>query len=76
VLKQGLGLVALGLAIGLAAASAFSTALSSYLFDTPARDPLVLLAVATTFLAAGVVACLGPARRATGVDPLVALRAE
>jgi putative ABC transport system permease protein len=76
VLKQGLGLVGLGLVIGLAAASAFSTALSAYLFDTPARDPLVLLAVATTFLAAGVVACLGPARRATGVDPLVALRAE
>jgi putative ABC transport system permease protein len=76
VLKQGLTLVALGLAIGLAAAAAFATALSAYLFATPPRDPLVLVAVAATFLLAGVLACLGPARRATGVDPLVALRAE
>jgi putative ABC transport system permease protein len=76
VLKQGLGLVVLGLVIGLITASAFSTALSAYLFDTPPRDPLVLLAVAATFLMAGVAACLGPARRATGVDPLVALRTE
>jgi predicted permease len=76
VLKQGLGLVALGLVLGLAAASAFSTTLSAYLFATPPRDPLVLLAVAGIFLIAGVLACLGPARRATGVDPLVALRSE
>ena len=76
VLKQGLGLVALGLVLGLAAASAFSTALSAYLFATPPRDPLVLLAVAGIFLIAGLLACLGPARRATGVDPLVALRSE
>jgi putative ABC transport system permease protein len=76
VLKQGLVLVALGLALGLLAASAFSTALSAYLFDTPPRDPLVLLGVSAIFLIAGVLACLGPARRATGVDPLVALRAD
>ncbi len=76
VLKQGLGLVAFGLVLGLAAASAFSTALSAYLFDTPPRDPFVLLAVAGIFLVAGLLACLGPARRATGVDPLVALRSE
>ena len=56
--------------------SGLSSALSAYLFDTPPRDPLVLLAVAAIFLIAGVLACLGPARRATGVDPLVALRAE
>jgi predicted permease len=76
VLRQGLALVSLGLVIGLTAAAAFSTALSAYLFDTPPRDPLVLIAVAATFLVAGVLACLGPARRATGVDPLVALRSE
>jgi len=76
VLKQGLGLVALGLVLGLIGASMFSTALSAHLFDTPARDPLVLLAVTVIFLVAGVLACLGPARRATSVDPLVALRAE
>ncbi|MGD9902947.1 MAG: ADOP family duplicated permease [Vicinamibacterales bacterium] len=76
VLGQGLGLVALGLVLGLAGAAAFSTGLSAYLFDTPPRDPLVLAAVAVTFLVAGALACVGPARRATGVDPLVALRAE
>jgi putative ABC transport system permease protein len=76
VLKQGLALVAIGLVLGLGAAAVFSSALSAYLFDTPPRDPLVLVAVAATFLLAGVVACLGPARRATGVDPLVALRSE
>jgi predicted permease len=76
VLKQGLGLVALGLVLGVAGASMFATALSAYLFDTPARDPLVLLAETAIFLVAGVLACLGPARRATGVDPLMALRAE
>jgi ABC-type antimicrobial peptide transport system permease subunit len=76
VLRQGPALVALGLVIGLTAAAAFSTALSAYLFDTPPRDPVVLIAVAATFLVAGVLACLGPARRATGVDPLVALRSE
>ena len=76
VLKQGLGLVAAGLVLGLVAAAGLSSVLSAYLFDTPPRDPVVLLAVAAIFLIAGVVACLGPARRATGVDPLVALRAE
>ena len=40
------------------------------------RDPLVLGAVALVFVVAGLLACLGPARRATGVDPLVALKAE
>jgi predicted permease len=76
VLRQGLALVATGLAIGLAAAAAFSSALSAYLFATPPRDPLVLLGVAAVFVLAGGLACLGPARRATSVDPLVALRAE
>ncbi len=76
VLKQGLLLVAGGLLLGLVAASVFSSLLSSYLFDTPPRDPIVLLAVAGAFLLAGVLACVGPARRATGVDPLVALKVE
>jgi ABC-type antimicrobial peptide transport system permease subunit len=68
--------VCAGLVLGLAAAGAFSTALSAYLFATPPRDPVVLLAVAAIFVLAGLLACLGPARRATSVDPLVALKAE
>jgi putative ABC transport system permease protein len=76
VLRQGLVLVAAGLVLGLAAAAVFSKALSAYLFATPPRDPLVLAAVAVVFVVAGLLACLGPARRATGADPLVALKAE
>ena len=76
VLKQGLTLVAAGLVAGLAGAMAFSTMLSAYLYETPPRDPVVMLAVSVVFMAAGLLACLGPARRATFADPLVALRSE
>ena len=76
VVRQGLTLVAIGLAIGLVAAVAMSRTLSAYLYQTTPYDPLVLVTVAAAFLAAGAVACLGPARRATMVDPLIALRTE
>jgi len=76
VVRQGLRLVAIGLAIGLAGALAISRVLSAYLYQTTPYDPLVLVLVAMAFLAAGAVACLGPARRATMVDPLIALRTE
>jgi putative ABC transport system permease protein len=76
VVRQGLTLVAIGLAIGLAGALAISRVLSAYLYQTTPRDPLVLVLVAAAFLTAGAVACLGPARRATMVDPLIALRTE
>jgi ABC-type antimicrobial peptide transport system permease subunit len=76
VLKQGLTLVAVGLVLGLGGAAAFSTVLSAYLYETPPRDPFVLLAVALVLLVAGLLACLGPARRATAADPLLALRTE
>lgn len=76
VVRQGLTLVAIGLALGLAGAMAMSRALSAYLYQTTPHDPLVLVTVATAFLAAGAAACLGPARRATMVDPLIALRTE
>ena len=76
VLRQGLLLVALGLAIGFAAAAALSRVLQSYLYQTAPDDPRAFLAVAAAFVVAGIVACLGPAWRATTVDPLTALRAE
>ncbi len=76
VVRQGLTLVAIGLAIGLAASLALSHVLSAYLYQTTSRDPLVLGVVSGAFLAAGAIACLGPARRATLVDPLIALRTE
>jgi putative ABC transport system permease protein len=76
VLGHGLLLVAGGLVIGIAAAIALSRVLQSYLFATTPTDPLAFAAVAAAFLLAGTLACLGPAWRATTVDPLIALRTE
>ncbi len=76
ILRQGTLLVALGLAAGLVAAGVSGRVLSGYLYDTRPTDPATLAGVAGAMLLAGVVACLGPARRATRVDPMLALRAD
>ena len=76
VLRQGLTLVAIGLAVGIVAAAAAGQVLSTYLYQTAPRDPVIMAAVAFAFLAAATLACLAPARRATTVDPLIALRTE
>ena len=76
VLRQGLTLVAVGLVLGVVLASVAGRVLSAYLYDTTPRDPLIIGAVALVFLLAGALACLAPARRATTVDPLIALRTE
>ncbi len=76
VLRQGLTLVALGLVVGMVAAVAAGRVLTAYLYGTTPRDPLILGGVVLVFLLAGTLACLAPARRATTVDPLIALRTE
>jgi predicted permease len=76
ILRQGTMLVTIGLAVGLIAAMVSGRVLSGYLFDTRPTDPATLIGVAGAMLLAGVVACLGPARRATRVDPILALRAD
>jgi ABC-type antimicrobial peptide transport system permease subunit len=76
VLRQGLTLVALGLAVGGAAALGLARVLRAYLFETQPADPLILATVAAVFAAAGLAACLGPAWRATSVDPMAALRTD
>jgi len=76
VVRQGLTLVLIGLAIGVFGALAAGRVLSSYLYQTAPRDPLIFAGVAALFILSGVIACLIPARRATTVDPLIALRAE
>jgi putative ABC transport system permease protein len=75
-MRQGLVRIAIGLAAGLAGAILSGRVLSAYLFETAPRDPLVLAGVTVLFVIAGAAACAGPARRATGIDPLVALRSE
>jgi putative ABC transport system permease protein len=76
VLRQGLTLVVVGLAIGVAGALVAGRVLNAYLYQTAPRDPFIFAIVATMFIVSGIVACLIPARRATTVDPLIALRAE
>jgi putative ABC transport system permease protein len=76
VLRQGLVLVSVGLAIGIAGAFAFARVLESYLYSTTTTDPIAFAVVATAFVVAGTLACLGPAWRATTVDPMTALRTE
>ncbi len=76
VVRQGLTLVVIGLAIGIVGALVAGRVLSSYLYQTAPRDPLIFAGVAALFILSGIIACLIPARRATTVDPLIALRAE
>jgi putative ABC transport system permease protein len=76
VLKQGLGVAAIGAAVGIAAAVGATRLLSSLLFGVKPGDPITLLAVSAILLVCALVACYLPARRAMRVDPIVALRYE
>jgi predicted permease len=76
VLRQGLSLVLIGLAAGTAGALLLGQAVRAYLYETRPGDPVVYLAVGGLFVATAIVACLAPARRATTIDPLRALKAE
>jgi ABC-type antimicrobial peptide transport system permease subunit len=68
--------LAIGLTLGLAGAFVVGRLLRSLLAQTSANDPLTLVVIATVFVVVSLVACLGPARQATAVDPLSALRYE
>ena len=76
VLKQGVTLTAIGLVVGLAAALALTRSLSSLLFVVRPTDPASFLVVSGLLLSVGLLASYLPARRATQVDPMVALRCE
>jgi predicted permease len=76
VLQQGAVLVIGGLALGVAGALTFTRVLSSRLFQVEPNDPLTFLAVIATLLAVAALACLLPARRATLIQPIVALRSS
>jgi putative ABC transport system permease protein len=76
VLRQGLALVGVGLVLGIGASFALARVLQSYLYQTTPTDPMTLVGVALAFVVSGTLACLGPAWRATTVDPMLALRAD
>lgn len=69
-------LTLIGLAIGLAGAFAFSRVMIGLLYGVSATDPLTFTRVSIVLLAVALLACLIPVRRATRVDPIIALRTE
>jgi ABC-type antimicrobial peptide transport system permease subunit len=76
VLRMGLQLVGLGVVVGLLASFAVTRVIANQLWGVSPRDPLTLVMVVAVVALAGLAACYFPARRATKVDPLVALRYE
>ena len=76
VVVQGITLALAGVAIGLAAAFGLSRLIEAFLFGVTARDPLVFAGVPVLLAVVAAVAVWIPARRASNVDPLIALRAE
>jgi putative ABC transport system permease protein len=74
VIREGMWLVGIGLAIGLGAGFYFSGSIKSFLFDVSTRDLTTFATVPCVLAAVALVACYLPARRAMRVDPMVALR--
>jgi len=76
ILKQGAALALAGVALGLACAWALTRSMASLLFEIEPTDAAAFCAAAILFCAVALAACYVPARRATRVDPMVALRCE
>ncbi len=76
IIRQGMGLVLIGLAIGTAGALALTRVMSSLLFEVKPADPLTFASVSVLLAAVAFAANYIPARRATRVDPMIALRYE
>jgi len=76
VFRQGLRLVLAGAALGVAAAFGLTRLMASLLFGVSPTDPPTLGLVCVVLVGVALLACLIPARRASGVDPMIALRCE
>ena len=76
VVRQGMTMTVVGLVIGLLGAFFLSRVLVGLLYGVSAKDPLTFAGVSIVLLGVALLACLLPARRATRVDPIIALRTE
>jgi putative ABC transport system permease protein len=76
IVRQAVGLTAAGIAVGIASALALTRAIAGLLYGVSATDPATFAAVALFLLLVAIAACYIPARRATRVDPTIALRQE
>ncbi|HJS22858.1 MAG TPA: ABC transporter permease [Pyrinomonadaceae bacterium] len=76
VVRQGMTMTLIGLALGLVGAFSISRVLRGLLHGVSPTDPLTFVAVSIVLLAVALLACLVPARRATRVDPIIALRTD
>jgi len=76
ILGQGTRIALIGTGIGIVAALGLTRLAASQLFGVTATDPVTFLSVATLIILVALAACYIPARRATRVDPMVALRYE
>ena len=76
VMKHGIKLIVAGITLGLGASFALTRFITDLLFGVEPTDPATLVSITLLLLAVALVACFIPARRATRVDPISALRVE
>jgi len=74
ILREGMSLVGVGLALGVVGALLVTRSMAGLLYGVHATDPLTFGAMVLVLLLVAAAACLVPARRATAVDPMIALR--
>jgi ABC-type lipoprotein release transport system permease subunit len=76
VVWQGMKIVAAGVGLGLAGAFALTRLMKALLFEVSATDPITFISIGLLLAGAALLACFIPARRATKVDPMTAMRCE